>query len=49
MEALTNVSQSVSAAVYAKDLYVEVSFSQETATLLGPNCNVWLTNEHQHR
>eukprot|EP00622_Pseudochattonella_farcimen_P005685 FR741347.1.p1 GENE.FR741347.1~~FR741347.1.p1 ORF type:complete len:268 (-),score=19.50 FR741347.1:105-908(-) len=30
------------------DIYVEREFSEETARLLGDNCQVWVTNEFQH-
>jgi hypothetical protein len=35
------------AAVYADDLYVERTFSEETAELI-PTLRVWLTNEYEH-
>jgi pimeloyl-ACP methyl ester carboxylesterase len=35
------------AAVYAEDMYVERSFSEETAGLV-PSLRIWLTNEYEH-
>jgi pimeloyl-ACP methyl ester carboxylesterase len=35
------------AAIYADDMYVERSFSEETAALV-PSIRVWLTNEYEH-
>jgi pimeloyl-ACP methyl ester carboxylesterase len=35
------------AAVYADDMYVERSFSEETAALV-PSMRAWLTNEYEH-
>jgi pimeloyl-ACP methyl ester carboxylesterase len=35
------------AAIYADDMYVERSFSEETAALV-PSMRVWLTNEYEH-
>jgi hypothetical protein len=35
------------AAVYADDMYVERSFSEETAELV-PSLRIWLTNEYEH-
>jgi pimeloyl-ACP methyl ester carboxylesterase len=37
----------VAAAIYADDMYVERTFSEETAQAIG-NCRYWLTNEFQH-
>ncbi|AFZ66726.1 alpha/beta fold hydrolase [Deinococcus peraridilitoris] len=37
----------LAAAVYAEDMYVERSFSEETAALIG-GARVWLTNEYEH-
>lgn len=45
---LRNTSVPVAAAVYYDDMYVEREFSEEVATLLGPNCRMWVTNEFQH-
>jgi len=38
----------VAAAMFYDDMYVERLFSEETVSLLGPNCRVWVTNEFQH-
>jgi len=35
------------AAVYYEDMYVEATFSENTARML-PNCKMWITNEYQH-
>jgi hypothetical protein len=35
------------AAVYADDMYVERSFSEETAGII-PSLRIWLTNEYEH-
>ena len=35
------------AAIYADDMYVERSFSEETAAMV-PTMRVWLTNEYEH-
>ncbi|MDZ4838157.1 MAG: alpha/beta fold hydrolase [Candidatus Melainabacteria bacterium] len=35
------------AAVYYDDMYVETSYSEETATLIG-NTRTWVTNEYEH-
>ena len=35
------------AAIYADDMYVERSFSEETAALV-PSVRAWLTNEYEH-
>ncbi len=35
------------AAVYADDMYVERTLSEETARLI-PECRIWLTNEYEH-
>mmetsp|Transcript_153769 Transcript_153769/g.493063 ORF Transcript_153769/g.493063 Transcript_153769/m.493063 type:complete len:615 (-) Transcript_153769:11-1855(-) len=47
-DALRDTKVPVSAAMYYDDMYVERAFSEETADLLGPNCQVWVTNEFQH-
>ena len=37
----------VAAAIYANDPYVERTFSEETAALLG-SARAWLTSEYEH-
>lgn len=46
-ERLRNCEVPAAAAIYADDLYVERSFSEETAELI-PTMRTWLTNEYQH-
>jgi predicted phosphohydrolase len=37
----------VAAAVYLDDLYVESTYSQETAAFI-PGVRAWITNEYEH-
>jgi len=46
-ERLRTCAVPCAAAVYAEDIYVERSFSEETARLI-PSMRVWLTNEYEH-
>merc|ERR1712129_642377 len=47
---LANISMKVPIAclVSYDDIYVERTYSEETAALLGDGCKLWITNEHQH-
>jgi pimeloyl-ACP methyl ester carboxylesterase len=45
--ALAACTVPAAAAVYAEDMYVERSFSEETASVV-PSLRMWLTNEYEH-
>ncbi len=44
---LSSCEVPAAAAIYADDMYVERSFSEETAQLI-PTMRTWLTNEFEH-
>ena len=44
---LSNCEVPAAAAIYANDMYVERSFSEETAALI-PSMRTWLTDEFEH-
>ncbi|MGP8223094.1 MAG: aminopeptidase, partial [Acidimicrobiales bacterium] len=46
-ERLRSCKVPAAAAIYADDMYVERSFSEETAELI-PTMRTWLTNEFEH-
>ena len=46
-ESLSNCEVPAAAAIYADDMYVERSFSEETAEAV-PTMRTWLTNEFEH-
>jgi len=46
-ERLSSCEVPAAAAIYANDMYVERSFSEETAALI-PTMRTWLTNEYEH-
>ena len=46
-ERLRRCEVPAAAAIYAYDMYVERSFSEETAAMI-PNMHAWLTNEFEH-
>ena len=46
-ERLSSCEVPAAAAIYAYDMYVERSFSEETAELI-PSMHTWLTNEFDH-
>jgi hypothetical protein len=46
-EVLRTNAVPTAAAIYAEDMYVERSFSEETAALIG-GLRPWITNEYQH-
>eukprot|EP00472_Partenskyella_glossopodia_P013492 CAMPEP_0197539204 /NCGR_PEP_ID=MMETSP1318-20131121/61941_1 /TAXON_ID=552666 /ORGANISM="Partenskyella glossopodia, Strain RCC365" /LENGTH=347 /DNA_ID=CAMNT_0043097847 /DNA_START=132 /DNA_END=1175 /DNA_ORIENTATION=- len=48
IDKLKNTAVPCAALVSYEDLYVERQFSEETAAILGDNCKLWITNEHQH-
>jgi len=48
LNVLRDTSVPVAAAVYYEDMFVELAFSEETASLLGEKCKIWVSNEFQH-
>ena len=46
-EKLAEADVPVAAAVYARDAYVPLEYSLETAAML-PDCHTWVTSEYEH-